>query len=569
MNPVLIGGAWPYANGSLHVGQIAALLPADVLARYFRLKGHPVLYVSGTDCHGTPITVRADREKVSPRQIADRYHHEFKEVFTRLGFSFDCYSRTDSPQHRRLVQSVFLQLWHSGLLDKRTVSQVYCPSCSRFLPDRYVIGRCPHCGAAARGDQCDACTSLLNPEDLLDPACQLCGQKTQLRDSEHFYLRLSAFQAMLTAQLEQNQDQYRHNARQETARYLREGLQDRAITRDLDWGIPVPLPGYENKKIYVWVDAVLGYLSASQAWAEQNDGDWHRFWAQDAQAWYVHGKDNIVFHTLILPALLAGYDPDLKRPDHIVSSGYMTLEGQKISTSRNWAVWAADLLDRFPADSIRYFLISNNPEKRDADFSLPSFLASHNGELLGAFGNFVYRTFAFVKQYRDGVTPNEPCDPAIRSAIEQTYRDCDALLTGAQIKKALERVFELVRALNRYFDQCQPWRTRHDDPDACDRAIATSLHGIVNLAQLLDPYLPFSCARIRQDLGIAEVAGWAYLDCPCGRIIADPAPLYPRFDTNKPQAGTGGSGEARVKRAGHAPDGLVFRRVKVCDNKAG
>jgi methionyl-tRNA synthetase len=569
MNPVFIGGAWPYANGSLHVGQIAALLPADVLARYFRLKGHPVLYVSGTDCHGTPITVRADREKVSPRVIADRYHSEFVDVFSRLGFSYDCYSRTDSPQHRRLVQTVFLALWQKGLLDKRTVSQVYCPSCSRFLPDRYIAGRCPLCGAAARGDQCDACTSLLNPEDLLDPACQLCGQKTQLRESEHFHLRLSESQTMLTAQLEQCDSQYRPNARQETARYLREGLQDRAITRDLDWGIPVPLPGYEGKKIYVWVDAVLGYLSASQSWAEQNGRDWRLFWAQEAQSWYVHGKDNIVFHTLILPALLDGFDPELKKPDHIVSSGYLTLEGQKISTSRNWAVWAADLLDSCPADSIRYFLISNNPEKRDADFSQHAFLSSHNGELLGAFGNFVYRTFAFVKKYRDGVTPNEPCDPAIRSAIEKTYSDCDALFAGAQVKKALERVFLLVRALNRFFDQRQPWRTRHDDPDDCDRSIATCLHGIVNLAQLLEPFLPFSCARIRQDLGITDAGSWAYVDCPCGRIITRPTPLYQRYDTIAPWRSKGKAAGDSDRQDSNEQNGVVLHRVKVCDNKAG
>ncbi len=539
MQPVFIGGAWPYANGQLHIGQIAALLPGDVLARYHRQNGRPVLYVSGTDCHGTPIAVRAEREKTDPATLAGRYHASFADVFRRLGFSYDHYGRTDDPRHVRLVQDIFSRLLANGLLEERTVLQAACPACHRFLPDRYVLGRCPGCGANARGDQCDACTRLLSPEDLLDPVCSVCGAPVKQQETRHFYLRLPALAASLERDTAASEAGFRVNARQETWRYLREGLTDRAVTRDLNWGVPVPLSGWENKRIYVWIDAVLGYLSASQAWAEQSGQDWKPFWQPDAAAWYVHGKDNIVFHSLILPALLLGACPDLKRPDHIVSSEYLTLEGEKISTSRGHVIDAADLLDCCQADAVRYGLLANNPEKRDADFTLHAFVAGHNGELVGAFGNLVQRTFAFVFQYRDAVTPNEPCDTSVRRQIEETYQTCGALLERAEIRKSLEQAFLLVRRLNVYFDREKPWQTRHDDPTACDRALATCLHGICNLAQLLSPFLPFAGASIRRALQITALPGWSYVDCPCGRILEKPEPLFGRLTEGDLQAALG------------------------------
>jgi methionyl-tRNA synthetase len=536
MQPIFIGGAWPYANGSLHIGQIAALLPGDVLARYFRQTGHPVLYVSGTDCHGTPIAVRAAREKTDPAELAVRYHTAFSDVFRRLGFSYDHYGRTDDPRHIRLVQDFFGRLLVNGLLEERPVRQAACPVCHRFLPDRYVLGRCPGCGAIARGDQCDACTRLLSPEDLLDPVCSVCGTPARQEATKHFYLKLAQLAPALERDAAANLAGFRTNARQETRRFLREGLADRAVTRDLDWGVPVPLDGWEGKSVYVWIDAVLGYLSASQIWSEQEGRDWRTFWQPDASAWYVHGKDNIVFHTLILPALLLGAAPELKRPDHIVSSEYLTLEGEKISTSRGHVIGAAELLDCCPADAVRYGLLANNPEKRDADFSLHAFVASHNGELLGAFGNLVQRTFAFVWQYRDAVTPNEACDHALRRQIEDAYRDCGAFLDRAEIRKSLERAFLLVRQLNQYFDREKPWQTRHDDPTACDRTLATCLHGICNLAQLLAPFLPFASASVRAALQLDGPPGWSYVACPCGRILAKPEPLYPRLTETGLQA---------------------------------
>ena len=556
MNPVFIGGAWPYANGSLHIGHLAALLPGDVLARYFRQKGHPVLYVSGSDCHGTPIAVRARQEHCQPEEIASRYHQEFVQIFNDLGFSYDCYSRTDDPGHTSLVQDVFKVLLERGFLEERLVSQVYCPGCRQFLPDRYVFGTCPHCGARSRGDQCDACTSLLDAVDLIDKHCQQCGSLTTERISSHFYFRLSSFQDLLTELLDRSGSDYRQNARNETTRYLRSGLQDRAVTRDMDWGIRVPLAGYEDKRIYVWIDAVLGYLSASQRWSQLSGKDWRPYWTDSAQSWYVHGKDNIPFHSLILPALLQGYDPQLKKPDHLLSSEYLTLEGRKISTSRKWAVWIRDLLADYPVDAIRYYLLTNSPEKRDADFSRQAFLQCHNGELVGTFGNFVNRTFQFVKKFRDGVTPNEQCDETVQTAINQTYLDSGRLIESGEIKSALERIFVLIRQLNQYFDREKPWSTRHTDPDACDRTLATCLHGIVNLAQLLGPFLPFAAGQIQAELKLEQQGGWTYQPCPCGRLLGDVTHLFPRLDP-KPVPG---SVDDHVAEIGESHP--------VCDNRA-
>jgi methionyl-tRNA synthetase len=371
---------------------------------------------------------------------------------------------------------------------------------------------------------------LLEPLELGKRRCRLCGSAVQEQPVEQLVLRLSACQDFLADYFARAGGIFRPNARQETSRYLQSGLHDRAATRSLDWGVDVPLAGYGDRRVYVWIDAVLGYLSASQRWAEARGQDWRPFWSADAQAWYVHGKDNIPFHSLILPALLHGYDPSLKLPDRILSSEYLTLEGRKISTSQNWAVWLDDLLARYPADAIRYYLISNNPEKRDGDFSQRAFVLAYNGELLGAFGNLVQRTLQFICRFYEGCTPNEPCDPAIRADLAAAFADCGRLLSQGEIKAALARAFGSVRRLNQFFDQERPWQTRHDDPTRCDRTLATCLHGLLNLSSLLDPFLPFSCARIRHSLGWTEAPVWRLQAYPGGRILAPPQLLYPRLD---------------------------------------
>ncbi|MFC4810368.1 methionine--tRNA ligase [Paenibacillus sp. GCM10023250] len=533
MATIFIGGAWPYANGSLHLGRLASVLPGDVLARYFRLKGGRVLYVSGSDCHGTPVEVQAIREGVEPGDIADRYHAEFAECFARLGFSYDLYTRTDQPVHRRVVQELFGKLLANGRLYKKSAMQTYCETDRRFLPDRYVEGTCPVCGNRARGDQCDYCSTLLDPSDLLDRTCKLCGNPPVERETDHYYLALSRFQEALAAYAARSEG-WKDNAVQQTKRYLEEGLQDRAATRDLAWGIDVPLDGFEGKKIYVWIEAVIGYLSASRQWSEETGGGWEPFWldGQDPiTAYYVHGKDNIPFHTLIWPALLMGAG-GLHLPDRIVSSEYMTLEGKKFSTSNNWAVWVPDVLSRYQPDSVRYFLLANGPEKRDADFSWREFIHSHNGELLGAFGNFVNRTLAFVAKSFDGRIPDGRLDPEWADVIARLYADAGALIEEGRFKEALESIFAFIRSANKYYDERKPWAQIKTSREDCGETLHACTQMIVNLSRLLEPFLPFACGKIRGFLAL-DTPAWHPASVPAGRPVERLELLFERIDPSR------------------------------------
>ncbi|MEX3618166.1 methionine--tRNA ligase [Paenibacillus glucanolyticus] len=533
MTNIFIGGAWPYANGSLHLGRLASLLPGDVLARYFRAKGEQVLYVSGSDCHGTPVAVQAIQEGVTPRDIADRYHGEFAKCFEQLGFSYDLYTRTDQEFHHGVVQELFLKLLDNGHLYRKTIQQTYCETDRRFLPDRYVEGDCPVCGSRARGDQCDVCSTLLDPSDLSNRACKICGNPPVERPTEHYYVSLSHFQGELTDDLN-NAKGWRENAIQLTRRYLEEGLVDRAATRDLTWGVDVPVPGFEDKKIYVWIEAVSGYLSASKQWAAETGGDWESFWLkerEDITAYYVHGKDNIPFHTLIWPALLKGAG-GLHVPDRIISCEYMTLEGKKFSTSRNWAIWVPDLLSRYQPDSIRYFLIANGPEKRDTDFSWREFIHSHNGELLGAFGNLVNRTLVFVNKSFDGKVPEGRITEEWQRRMESLYREAGTLIEEGRLKETLELIFSTVRHANKYFDERKPWIQVKEDREACGDTLFTCVQIIANLTNLLQPFIPFSCDKIRGFLSL-KPAAWNWCNVPAGEPLHHVEHLFERIDTSR------------------------------------
>ncbi len=492
---ILIGGAWPYANGSLHIGHLASLLPGDVLARYHRAAGDDVYYVSGSDCHGTPVAIRAKQENKTPQEVSDYYHEEFKACFKKFGFSYDLYDKTSSEEHKSFVTEFHRQLYESGYVYEKAAPQAYCANCGIALADRFVTGGCPSCGEKARGDQCDACNNVLEPEALLSPACAFCGTAPVFNETKHLYIALTRLEDKLKAFIGAHPG-WRKNAITFSNRYLSEGLRDRAITRYLDWGIDVPRDGYGDKRIYIWAENVLGYLSASKQVCLARGTSFEDLWGDEARHYYVHGKDNIPFHTIILPSLLQANDSSWRFPDEIVSSEHLTLEGRKISTSQNWAIWVKDIVGRYDPDSLRYFLIANGPEKRDADFSWREYINSHNGELLGAYGNFVNRSLAFIRRFLGGNLPDGTLQPDIESQIKALYPTVGGLITLYRFKDALETIFSFVRDANKYFDTERPWETRATDPAACDNTLYTCVQIISNLAVLLRPFLPFSSEKI-------------------------------------------------------------------------
>ncbi|SOC36541.1 methionine--tRNA ligase [Ureibacillus acetophenoni] len=529
---VIIGGAWPYANGSLHLGHIAALLPGDILARYYRQKGENVLYVSGSDCNGTPISIRAKQENTTTKEIADRYHNEFVQCFNKLGFTYDLYTRTDANHHHESVQKIFLTLLERGLLYKKKVKQAYCENDQQFLPDRYVEGICPNCGSNARGDQCDHCSAILDPLDLIDKRCKLCGNAPVIKETEHFYFSFSAFQKKLeqyVAEADSNK-KWRTNAIELTKRYLNEGLPDRAVTRDLPNGIDVPVPGFEGKKIYVWIEAVAGYLTASIEWVKQHNESIENWWNEEAISYYVHGKDNIPFHTVIWPAILFALGSKAM-PTHIISNEYLTLEKRKLSTSQNWAVWVPEILKDYHPDSLRYFLTVNAPENRDTDFSWREFIYSHNGELLGAFGNFVNRTLKFIEKSFDSIIPQAEIDESIKRNTEKIFEEVGDLIEKGHFKQGLETVFEYIRSANRYFDEQKPWIQVKENIEECNKTLASCVFIIQNLAQLLHPFLPFASGEIKETLSI-QVNEWKVQN-QLPNEIKNVHPLFERIDTKR------------------------------------
>ena len=524
---ILIGGAWPYANGSLHIGHIAGLLPGDVLARYHRAIGDNVYFVSGSDCHGTPVAIRAKQENRTPQEVSNFYHEEFVECFEKLGFSYDVYTKTSAEEHKSFVREFHEKLYESPLVYEKEVPQAYCECCNTFLADRFVLGKCPKCGSDTRGDQCDACGTVLEPETLLEPFCAVCGKQIGFKNSKHLYIAITELQEVLKA-LVDTRPEWRKNAIAFTNRYIEEGLRDRALTRDLEWGIEVPKEGYENKTIYIWAENVLGYLSASKVAAERRGTVFQELWGKEAKHYYVHGKDNIPFHTIILPALLLGHGEGWHLPDQIVSSEYLTLEGRKISTSQNYAIWVKELIDKYEADSIRYFFIANGPEKKDADFSWREYINSHNGELLGAYGNFVNRSLAFIVKYFDGIVPCGTANEEIDRKIDQLYTSVGKKIENGALKDALDEIFDFVRSANKFFDTEQPWVTRTTDKAACENTLYQCVQIIANLAVLLAPFLPFSSEKV---CGWLDITGeWEKQVVTAGYLLPEVELLFQRID---------------------------------------
>ncbi len=500
---ILVTAALPYANGPLHVGHLAgAYIPADIFVRYQRLKGSNVLFICGSDEHGVPITIRADREGITPKEVVDRYHATISKSFERLGVGFDNYSRTSLPLHRKISQDFFLTLYRKGFVTEQSVHQYYCNTCSRFLPDRYIEGECPHCHKEeARGDQCEACGRWLEPEHLIDPKCKVCGSAPEMQATKHWYFRLSAFQEKLIKWQDSKPD-WKNNVREFCSGWFQEGLSDRPITRDIDWGVPVPLPDAEGKVLYVWFDAPIGYISSSVEWAEkQGTPDrWRDYWCDpDARLIHFIGKDNIVFHAIVWPATLMAHEGFIL-PDHIPANEFLNIEGKKLSTSRNWAVWADEYLDVFPPDPLRYYLAANAPENKDADFVWKDFQTHNNSELADVLGNLINRCLTFTeKNFENRVPAAAKCDDSDRAVLEaicQSSARIAAALEKFQVRRAVEEMMDLARTGNKYFNDAEPWKFLKTDRERCGTILNTTLQLLASLAVVMEPFLPFSAEKL-------------------------------------------------------------------------
>ncbi len=542
---ILVAVAWPYANNHLHLGHIAgAYLPADVYARYHRMRGDRVLMVSGSDSHGTPVTVRAEEEGTTPEAVFERYHQSFLETFEGIGISFDLFTSTDTANHREVTQEIFTRLLERGYLYEAEQEQLFDVQVGRFLPDRYVEGTCPKCGAeGARGDQCDACGSTLDAIELINPRSRLSDSTPELRRTSHFFLKLSEFTEALQRWVEP-QAHWRVNVRNFTLGMLREGLRDRAITRDLTWGVPIPLDGYDTKRIYVWFEAVIGYLSASKEWAasDRNPGgdaeDWRAWWEQpDAKTVYFIGKDNIPFHTVIWPAMLMAYG-DLNLPYDVPANQYLTMGGSKASKSRGGVVWVPDYLDRYDPDPLRYLLTASAPETSDSDFSWGEFLRRNNDELVARWGNLVNRVLTITRRNFDGAVPAPPATLAPESAellerVEAAFASVGADYDAVQLRRALNGAMEVAGAANQYLDARAPWQAVKTDRDHAAETLFVALNVISGLVTLLNPVLPFTCQRAWAMLGHAgevEAAGWTRTPVAAGTTLPEASPLFKKLD---------------------------------------
>lgn len=526
---IVIGNAWPYANSSLHLGHIAGLISGDILARYYRLNGDNVMLVSGSDCHGTPITERARKEGTTPDEIASHYDNEFRELFRRLNFSYDLFSATKTDYHKKKVQILFKKLYDNGYIYEKIEPQCFCEKCNKFLADREVVLKCPECGEETKGDQCDNCLHVPTSEELIGSNCIVCGSKTVQRNNKILYLRLSDFQEAIEEHTKQVESEWRINARNETHKYLNQGLKDRAVTRDITWGVEIPIDGYEDKRMYVWIDAVLGYLTDTMKVCEERGLNWEDFWKEGHhnKIYMCHGKDNIVFHSIILNALLLGQKENYHLVDTIVSTEYLNYNDQKFSKSKKIGITALDALEIYPVDSLRYHLVSNGPEKKDTNFTPEDFIATHNGELLNKFGNLVNRTLKFKGLEKIEVATT---DDNIKNQIENVYKEVGDLIEKLEFREAVSKIINLVENANKYYDAQEPWKQIKENEQEFKNTIYTCSVIIANLSNLFEPIMPATTAKIRQYLDLPEPT-WnpIYLEKEINLSSKDIQPLFERL----------------------------------------
>lgn len=518
----LVTAALPYANGPLHIGHIAgAYLPADIFVRYLRQKGEDVAFICGSDEHGAAITMKAKKEGGSPRAIVDKYHAINKKAFEGLGIDFDIYHRTSTELHYETAQDFFQKLEQQGSLSKRTGQQYYDEEEDQFLADRYIQGTCPKCGHdEAYGDQCEQCGSSLSPNELIDPVSTLSGKKPVWRETTHWYLPMGRHEDWLRDYIKKGEldgkahhdpNIWKEHVKGQCLSWIDGGLQERAMTRDLDWGVPVPVEDNEGKVLYVWLDAPIGYISATKQWAADQGKDWTRYWKdENTQLVCFIGKDNIVFHAIIFPIILKEYNEGFLLPHNIPANGFLNLEGGKLSTSRNWAVWVNDYLADFPdkIDVLRYTLTSISPEYRDSEFTWEDFQRKNNNELVGVLGNFVNRALVLTQKHFEGVVPEKgpmtTPEKELIEVLEKAPGKIGNLIGEYRLKEAQMEVMNLARAGNKYLADTEPWKTVKEDRERTATILNMSLQATANLAILLNPFLPFTSERMRTTLGLAD-----------------------------------------------------------------
>jgi methionyl-tRNA synthetase len=562
-NKIFIGVAWPYVNGDQHVGHLAGyLLPADILARYFRLKGDDVLMVSGSDCFGTPITLEAMKLGVSYEEVVDIYHPKDVALFNKFNLSYNLYTKTTTENHAKVVQEVFLQLLENGFIEIKTQWQYYSVDDDKFLPDRYVEGICPYCQAGEqRGDQCEKCGKMIESGALIDPVSKITGKKVSLKESDHYYLNLSKLNNEVENFVDEHKDVWRKWVYAEAKGWIKEGLQSRAITRDIDWGVALPmdqisaekqLQDMDKKRFYVWFDAVTGYLSAAREWSEISEPmdkiiynkftgqevDWRTWWENsEAKHYYFLGQDNLVFHTLMWPAQLMGANKKYTLPYNVVTSKFMNLEGKKFSKSRNWTISPLEMANEFGVDEVRYFIASVLPENKEADFTWETFIDGVNNELIANVGNLINRTLMFYnKHFTDGNWENVKIDEDVKKVIENTFAKSGDLLQKAEIKSALSEIMSLGFFGNKYFNDSQVWVIVKEDKEKAAQYIYNLLQIIHALTVLLYPFIPDSMDKLRQMLGVPknEMAvgdmQWKWMELKNFKVASEIKPLFAKID---------------------------------------
>ncbi|WP_099766641.1 methionine--tRNA ligase [Chryseobacterium sp. 52] len=512
-NRKMITAALPYANGPVHIGHLAGVyIPADVYARFQRRLGKDVAFICGSDEHGIPITIRAKKEGVTPQDIVDKYHVIIKKSFSDLGISFDEYSRTTSKKHYETSQDFFKVLYEKGKFTEEVSEQYFDEQAGEFLADRYIVGTCPNCGNEnAYGDQCEKCGSTLSPSELINPKSMLSGNVPILKDTKNWYLPLNEYEDFLNEWIiEGHKDDWKPNVYGQVKSWLNDGLKPRAMTRDLNWGVPVPLPNAEGKVLYVWFDAPIGYISFTQEWAEKNGKDWKDYWQSESSD-LVHfiGKDNIVFHCIIFPAMMKAHG-DYIMPKNVPAFEFLNLENDKISTSRNWAVWAHEYVEEFPGqqDVLRYALLSSAPETKDNNFTWKDFQTKNNSELVGIFGNFINRVAVLIHKYYDGVVPQGDVNSPELKEINKAAKEISGFLENYEFRNALTALMNLARFGNQYLQNEEPWKTIKDSPEKAAQSLFVGAQLAVALAQLCEPFMPFSSEKLLNMFN-AEQVSWS------------------------------------------------------------